>query len=69
LRQQFVHAMKESGVHLKLHQGTEVNDVVLWLKTPTELAWSTDLTSFPPLVNVVVSHHPCVKLLYPSTFM
>jgi hypothetical protein len=33
-----------------INQGSEVTDVVLWLKTPTELAWSTDLTSFPPLV-------------------
>ena len=48
LRQQFVEAMRDAGVHLKLHQGTEVSDVVLWLKTPTELAWSTDLVTFPP---------------------
>jgi hypothetical protein len=48
LRLQFVEAMREAGVHLKLHQGTEVTEVVLWLKTPTELAWSTDLANFPP---------------------
>jgi len=48
LRQQFVEAMREAGVHLKMHQETEAIDVVLWLKTPTELAWSPDLTQFPP---------------------
>ena len=46
--------MRDSGVHLKLHQGTESSEVVFWLKTPTEFAWSTDLAVFPPAEHFTV---------------
>ena len=55
LRQQFVDAMRDSGVHLKLHQGSEASDIVLWLKTPEEFAWSTNLAAFPPQDHFTVA--------------
>ena len=47
LREQFVGVLR-AGAHLKLHASGEASDVVLWLKDPTSLAWSDDLTKFPP---------------------